>query len=329
MNIYLTFDYELYFGHTTGTAKNCILTPTELLTEVADKHSIKLVQFVDIGYIIKLEEFKNDYPELENDYQLITNQIKNLYRSGHDIQLHIHPHWEDSYYKNGKWTIIANRYKLADFNEIEIDRIVSSYKQKTEELTGHNSVFAFRAGGWCVQPFEKLKSTFIKNNITIDSSVFQKGKYSSDQYSYDFTKAPSLSSWTFNNDPCQQADGPFKELPIGSICNSPLFYWKLFLLGRLHPFMHKPLGDGVPIAAPGQRKKLLTRFTQNTVSIDGYNAALLNKALHQYQNKNELVVIGHPKSLTRYGLNALDLFIKKNRNIHNFTTFRQERNKSL
>lgn len=327
MNIYLTFDYELYFGERTGTARNCILHPTELLKEVADKHGIKLVQFVDVGYIIKLEEFKLSFPELEEDYQLITNQIKQLYQEGHDIQLHIHPHWEDSYYINGKWKIVADRYKLSDFDNQNIDRIVTTYKQKLESLTATDSVFAFRAGGWCIQPFDKFKVTFIKNNITVDSSVFRKGKYSSQQYSYDFTKTPDLSSWHFNDDPCKSEEGPFKEIPIGSIKNSPLFYWKLFLLGRINPYEHKPLGDGVPIAAPGMRKKLLTQYTQNTVSVDGYNAALLNKALKQYNKKNELVIIGHPKSLTRFGLKALDRFIEDNKNKHHFTTFQKERKK--
>ena len=92
-------------------------------------------------------------------------------------------------------------------------------------------------------------------------------------------------------------------------------------------FRSKPLGDGVPIAAPGQRKKLLTQFTQNTVSVDGYNAVLLNKALQQNVGKNELVIIGHPKSLTRFGLKALDQFIEKNKSNHNFTTFRNEKSK--
>jgi hypothetical protein len=327
MNIYLTFDYELYFGERTGTAKNCILHPTQLLKEVADKHGIKIVQFVDVGYIIKLEEFKSSFPELEEDYQTITNQIKQLYQEGHDIQLHIHPHWEDSYYRDGKWHIVADRYKLADFATHEIDRIVTTYKQKLESLTAVNSIFAFRAGGWCIQPFEKFKDAFIKNNITVDSSVFRDGKYSSKQYSYDFTNAPDLSSWHFNDNPCKREEGPFKEIPIGSIKNSPLFYWKLFLLGRLNPYEHKPLGNGVPISAPRMRKKLLTQFTQNTVSVDGYNAALLSKALKQYKGKNELVIIGHPKSLTRFGLKALDRFIEDNKSKHHFTTFQKERKK--
>jgi hypothetical protein len=327
MNIYLTFDYELYFGERTGTAKHCILNPTQLLKEVADKHQIKLVQFVDVGYIIKLEEYKSKYPELEEDYQLITNQVKLLYLEGHDIQLHIHPHWEDSFYRDGKWHIIAKRYKLSDFDDENIERIVATYKQKLESLTAPDSIFAFRAGGWCIQPFEKFKSAFIKNNISVDSSVFRNGKYSSEQYSYDFTNVPDLSSWNFDNDPCKPKEGPFKEIPIGSIKNSPLFYWKLFLLGRINPYEHKPLGDGVPIAAPGMRKKLLTQFTLNTVSVDGYNAALLNKALRQHKGKNELVIIGHPKSLTRFGLKALDRFISENKNKHQFTTFQKERNK--
>lgn len=329
MNIYLTFDYELYFGERTGTARNCILYPTQLLKEVANKHNIKLVQFVDVGYIIKLEEYKTSYPELEEDYQLITNQIKQLFQEGHDIQLHIHPHWEDSYYHNGKWHIIADRYKLADFDDQNIERIVTTYKQKLESLTASNSIFAFRAGGWCIQPFEKFKSAFLKSKITVDSSVFRNGKYNSEHYSYDFTNAPDLSSWNFNNDPCKPEEGPFKEIPIGSIKNSPLFYWKLFLLGRINPYEHKPLGDGIPITSPGMRKKLLTQFTQNTVSVDGYNAALLNKALKQYKNKSELVIIGHPKSLTRFGLKALDRFIETNKSKHQFTTFQNERRTQL
>jgi len=329
MNIYLTFDYELYFGERTGTAKNCILNPTQLLKEVADKHGVKLVQFVDIGYIIKLEEYKIKYPELEEDYQLITDQIRQLHKEGHDIQLHIHPHWEDSYYQEGKWHIVAKRYKLSDFDHENIERIVSIYKQKLESLTEKETAFAFRAGGWCIQPFEKFRESFIKNKITIDSSVFKNGKYSSEHYSYDFLSAPDESSWTFNYDPCKIETGPFTEIPIGSINNSPLFYWKLFLLGRLNPYMHKPFGDGVPITAPGQRKKLLTQYTQNTVSIDGYNAALLDKALCEHQNKKELVIIGHPKSLTRFGLNALDQFIAKNKSKHQFTTFKIERSKQV
>jgi prephenate dehydratase len=54
----------------------------------------------------------------------------------------------------------------------------------------------------------------------------------------------------------------------------------------------------------------------------------LEKALHQQQaiGAKEMVIIGHPKALTRYGLKALKEFILKNHKKHNFTTFIQEKN---
>jgi hypothetical protein len=58
MDIYLTFDYELYFGEPTGSIEKCIIEPTEALLKVADEFGVKLVQFVDCGYLKKLQEEK-------------------------------------------------------------------------------------------------------------------------------------------------------------------------------------------------------------------------------------------------------------------------------
>ncbi len=332
MDIFITLDYEIYFGAKHGTVEKCIIYPTDELTRVADKHQIKLVQFVDIGFILKLDEYRKKFAELDKDYKAIINQLQKLNATGHDIQLHIHPHWEDSFYDGKKWIINVDRYKLADFSEVEINEIVVRYKNALEQITGKKS-FAYRAGGWCLQPFDKLKNPLYQNGIRVDSSVFANGCFESKQYHYDFKNAPLKSSWKFSDDPIEEAkEGMFTEIAISSIYNSPLFYWRLFLLGRLNPHLHKPLGDGVPIPAPGQRLKLLTRYTHNTVSIDGYNASILNRALRQrirLNLGNEMVIIGHPKSLTRYGLEALDKFINKQKLKHNFTTFAQQQHKFL
>lgn len=332
MDIYITLDYEIYFGANHGTVEKCIINPTDELTRVADKHRIKLVQFVDIGFILKLDEYRKKFPVLEKDYKAIIEQLQRLNSTGHDIQLHIHPHWEDSFYDGNKWVINVTRYKLSDFAEHEINEIVGRYKNALQVITSKD-IFAFRAGGWCLQPFDKLKNPLFQNGIRVDSSVFANGCYASAQYHYDFKNAPLKSSWKFTDDPVKEAaDGMFTEVAISSIYNSPLFYWRLFLLGRLNPHFHKPLGDGAPIPAPGQRFKLLTHHTHNTVSIDGYNASLLSRALRQrlrMKNGNEMVIIGHPKSLTRYGLKALDQFIARHKQNHNFTTFALQQQRFL
>lgn len=323
MNIYITLDYEIYFGENHGTVEKCILYPTSELIRIAEKHNVRFCFFVDCGFILKLDEFRNKYPQLEKDYKAITDQIKYLSATGHDIQLHIHPHWEDSYYNGERWVIDVERYKLVDFNETEIADIVYRYKKVLTDLTG-KQIFAYRAGGWCLQPFVKLKNAFKQNNITLDSSVFRNGSYSSENYYYDFRGAPDKDIYRFEDEPEKEnANGFFTELPISSIRNSPLFFWKLFLLGRKNPYLHKPLGDGKAMAAPGQRKKMLTQYTDCTVSIDGYNAHLLQKSLKKLQKKKfeQMVVIGHPKALSRYSIQKLEEFVSKNKEKNNFTTF--------
>ena len=78
MDIFLTFDYELYFGKQSGTAVKCILEPTNRLIEIAEKHSVKMNFFIDCGYLIALKKNCEKYSVLENDYSSIVLQIKRL-----------------------------------------------------------------------------------------------------------------------------------------------------------------------------------------------------------------------------------------------------------
>jgi hypothetical protein len=54
MNLYLTCDYELFFGKSTGTIEKWIIQPTKRLLELSKKHSMSMTFFVYVGYIIKL-----------------------------------------------------------------------------------------------------------------------------------------------------------------------------------------------------------------------------------------------------------------------------------
>jgi len=326
MNIYITLDYEIYFGENHGTVEKCIIYPTTELIRIAEKHNVRFSFFVDCGFILKLNEFRKKFPQLEKDYKVITEQIKYLSETGHDIQLHIHPHWEDSFYNGEKWIINVDRYKLADFSESEIDEIFTRYKKVLSSLT-NKPIFAYRAGGWCLQPFSLIKNAFKKHEITLDSSVYKNGFFTSKQYSYDFRNAPDKDIYTFEDDlVIEKENGTFTELPISSIKNSPLFFWQLFLLGRKNPHLHKPLGDGQAMAAPGYRKKLLTKLTNNPVSVDGYNSKLLQRVLNKLlsNNKKHMVVIGHPKALSRYSIQKIEEFVIKNKSEHNFTTYSKE-----
>ena len=324
MDIYLTLDYELFFGEQSGTPEHCIIKPTQDLLSILDPLDIKATFYVDAGYLIKLKAFEQEYPHLKADYNSVANQIKKLAAEGHAIGLHIHPHWEDSIYDNDKWKFDTSRYKLKDFSNQDIERIVNDYTKILEDIS-QTKLNSYRAGGWSAQPFEAIGKALAKQRIFIDSTVFPGGIYKSNHQWYDFTTAPkNKSEWQFSTNPAiEDATGKFKEIPISALKTSPLFYWKFALTKIFKKPKHKSYGNGSAISlSSNQLTKLLTRYSESVVSMDGYKASLLKKALKQNEKKkiNKLVVIGHPKAFTPYSLDTLKVFVEDASLQHKYKT---------
>ena len=325
MQVLFTFDYELFFGTDTGSVEKCMIEPTAALLKLSENYQVGMTFFIDVGYLIKLEELAPNYAQLQADLAKVKAQIAEMVRLGCSVQLHIHPHWEKSTYDGKKWQIVTdNCYKLDDFSDVEIEQIVKRYGLYLQELT-HQPVHSFRAGGWCIQPFSRLQKVFKELNLRIDSSVFPGGKFQSPHYDFDFTSVPAFSSaYRFENDVCiDDPEGHFTEYPIASWRYSPAFYWRLYALGRLQPARHKMIGDGSFLAQPGRKKSVLTNFTWNHVSADGYYAGMLKRQAATYQSKGveHFVIIGHPKGLTVFALEQIERFVKSTRNKYVFPTF--------
>lgn len=324
MNVYLTYDYELFFGDPTGSVEKCIIEPTEYLRQIARDTGIKMVFFVDVGYLKKMEQYRSQFSQVEHEYQLVYNQIKGLVQEGHDCQLHIHPHWEDCTHDGKQWNMIVDRYKLVDFTEKDIERIVLEYKSILAQIT-NKPIVAYRAGGWCLQPFYKIQNAFSKAGLKIDSTVFPGGENKKGNYFYDFKNVPDKDKWQFNADLCkEELNGEFWEYPISNQKYSIWFFWRLFILGRLQPHLHKSIGDGYPMPSPGMRKQMLTKGMTLSASVDGYFVTKLSQVIKRNKRKNwnETIIIGHPKACTHFALKQLKQFIVKHQNQVTFKTFK-------
>jgi len=324
MNIFITLDYELFFGDTSGTIEKCLLQPTERLLQLAEKYNARFTFFVDIGYIIAMKKWESKFPELTEQRIAVENQIKQMIQRNCDVQLHIHPHWEKAEYTTKGWDMkLDDCYKLSDFNQADAHEIVERYKSQLEE-TINRETHSFRAGGWCVQPFEHVRASFKKLGIKYDTSVFPGGKFSSQHYAFDFTNAPKKSIYNFEHDvTVADEHGFFTELPISSAHYGPLFYWRLYVLGRLFPKRHKMMGDGNFVPQPGRKWENLKFGSWNHVSCDGYFSSALNRVAQQKNKRGDenMVVIGHPKSMTLYAFEQLEKFLKRWQHKANFQTF--------
>ena len=153
-----------------------------------------------------------------------------------------------------------------------------------------------------------------RNQLRIESSVFPGGRNTIRPYFYDFTQVPSKSHWRFNDDVCiEDENGAFLQLPISSQVYHPLFFWRLFILGRLNPSQHKPIGNGFPAKGGGSKWDFLSKRNLLCVSADGYFITQIERAIRKGIKKGHeyLVVIGHPKACTGFSLNYLDQLLRR------------------
>jgi len=324
VKLILSLDYELFFGNSSGSVENGMINPTPQLLKLLDRYNCKVSLFVDDGFLVKLKEQSVDFPILEKQYDVIKKQLKSLSSQGHDIQLHIHPHWQDSYYDGNTWVIKTQRYRLHDFSPQEINKIVKSYKRELESCS-EQAVFAFRAGGWCLQPFEQINLALKANEIWLDSTVFSQGHSNDPTRWFNFNTMPKKAYWRFNDNPLTpQQDGYFTELPISATKTSPLFFWKLALRKKLSSNLFTAFGDGQAMVA--NRSYYIERLTKTTygpVMIDGSKAGQLEHAFKEHlklaDEESIFNVMGHPKSLSPYSLIKLEQFLQQHRDVTSIT----------
>ncbi len=322
----ITFDYELFFGPESGSVNKCLIEPTNLLFDLAKKHDVKFVFFVDAGFLWHLKKYLH-IEKCKAEFDRVSEQIKKLSDNGHEIALHVHPHWEDSIFENSTWKINVNRYKLSDFNDSGVEQIITKYHQTLIEITG-KSCKSFRAGGWCMQPFSKIKKALEKNNIFVDSSVYRNGFHQYTAQSYDFRTAPDKTEWNFEDNECiENTAGKFSEIAITPSVLSPSFYFGLYLRMKLNPGKFKPMGDGTWLKDKNKIYKQFYSRTDHFACCDGFFASRLKPILLNLEleaGKNRMLILGHPKSMAKCSFTYLDefIFFAKNKG-YNITTLTQ------
>lgn len=331
MNIFITLDYEIFYDKNPNL-ENHIINPTNEILKIVDPLNVKLILFVDVGYLKYLEKYKSTYTELEKDYQLITTQLKELCANGHEVQLHIHPHWEDTTYDGKEWHFDLTRYKLADFSEKEIHAIVTEYTEILHRVT-QQKLTAFRAGGWSAQPFKVIGEALHNNGIVYDTTVYPRGVLKSKEQWFDFKNVGfDKTRWNFSNDLTKEdPKGHFTEIAISALKVMPFFFWRFVVVRILKISEHVSISKG---SAVGPSKlhilRLLTWPSYSVVSIDGFKASYLEKAFKVYKKKKleDFVIIGHPKAFTPFSLKTFKKFIEKENRHKDVVVFSDLENKA-
>lgn len=337
LRVCITFDYELFFGENYGSARDVLFDPTDKLILALSEKGVTATFFADTCSVVQHKKFG----QLEYVVDF-TNQICRMISNGQDVQLHIHPHWLQSEYKDNKWEYNNETYRLHSFGfdkskEQNVYSIIKEGKDYLENTIKSNKAdyqcVAFRAGGFALQPHACLVEALYENGIYIDSSVAPM-LFSEGVNSYDYLQKPELVNWYISSKKDWWINSDDKkavfEIPVATENKNPF----MFLLRRLLNPNSIKLSLGVKRGTymnevTGNNKKIsyLQYITcYNAVSMDAYCADHIYRQLKRFYKKHKchrkdaiVAIIGHPKLVTNDYIDNMKKLIMLIKNDHRFT----------
>ncbi len=311
--IALTFDYELFLGRNSGSVDKCLIAPTREILTLIRHHSATALFFVDATYLNRVEASD------KQSYAKVTEQIEEMIDSGCEVGFHLHPHWLDAVKMDGgSWSLEnLSRYRLHALDTTELRKVfeesLAILARTVKRANSAYTINAFRAGGWCLQPFSDLRNLFEEFGIEYDFSVTP-GLYKNSlpAHFYDYRSAPNdRSAWRFADDPCvPQEDGKFVEIPVTafSATLASLVANNFSIRG------HKIFGDGQGVGMGRlhelTRKVFATKRIRQ-LTLDMCSRELLETSLRNTAGCAVRVFASHPKIFSPTSLENLDILLRQ------------------
>jgi hypothetical protein len=100
--------------------------------------------------------------------------MREAYRQGHDIQLHLHPQWLNAQYEDGRWELNAD-WSILNYDRKAAVAMLADGKQYLENLLqsidSSYRCLAFRAGALAAAPSHHLFKSLAGLGIQLDVSI--------------------------------------------------------------------------------------------------------------------------------------------------------------
>jgi hypothetical protein len=337
LKLFLTFDHELPLGGVRSNWNDALFEPTNTLLDVAEKLGVPVVFFTDVLCAMRFQEWDN-----EGYFKPYISQLRNAVSRNHDVQLHLHPHWLTSGYKENRF-IPSNDFSLSDFagntsgNTIEgiIKSGVDFLKDVMKPVADNYRCIAFRAGGYNLGINEdrgRILTVLYENGIRYDTSIIKGFYFKSAISEVDFRKMPDPPNWyiDLSGKLSEVSESGIFEIPIASIPKTPFEVPTMF---KMKKYAHRaPANRGYQIhegKPGGYSHKIKQLFSSRMLSFDNYTLShdylmkILNYNVNKYRKYDEVLlsISGHPKSMGSYSFELMQRFVENVRRKYPDTEF--------
>lgn len=323
-----TLDYELY-GNGSGDVFKHIIEPTQHILNVVEKFDARLTIFFEVIEYWRLKDEWDNGNKMgykNNPISAMENQIREAYRRGHDVQLHLHPQWVGAYYDEDCWHVNNEQWRLGDYigeGENSILRLLQRGKETIENIIADDKYHCevLRAGGYNVQPSERLFEAMRQAGLKVDTSIYPGGKETGTLSRYDYSIVDnSLGMWYCDGslEIIAETKTDIIELPI--VAFPVLRLTKYLSFDRVKSLLknRKSASDTFSAKIGGKKSGILKKlrfFFQ--YEFQTWDYCLFSKSMHrsflqairQQKDRDIFVLVGHPKSFVSG--EALEYLLKR------------------
>src|SRR5258705_2962685 len=188
IHLALVDDWELS-GNGSGDIRELQFEPMRRLVSIYERLGIRGSFNAEVMQQLTFRQLQDVQPELKVLADEWDNIVTDTFGQGHDIQLHVHPQWQNAQYKDGEWKLTSD-WSILNYSPEAALQMLQAGKDYLEKLLGgvdHNyRCVSFRSGAWCIAPSPHMLELLVKLGIVFDMSIVAGVRYDTRNINLDY-----------------------------------------------------------------------------------------------------------------------------------------------
>ncbi len=184
----LVDDWELS-GDGSGDPRYLQFAPMRELVRIYNAHGVHGSFNAEVMQQITFRKFQQQHPDLKELADEWDDQVRQTFRAGHDIQLHIHPQWSRAEYDNGRWSLKGD-WSILNYSIDDARQMIAAGKDYLENLlrpvNPDYRCVSFRSGSWCIAPSPHMLGLLAGFGIVFDMSIVGGVRYQTRRIDLDY-----------------------------------------------------------------------------------------------------------------------------------------------
>lgn len=327
----ISFDYELFMGKNYVPEEDVLFKPSEKISKMLKDHGISATFFADVCCSEAYRRLGK--PEFADAFD---QQLRVLTQQGHDVQLHVHPHWKKATQVGTNVEFPRESYRLHNWmknysTDAEVRQIIRNgityLNRVIVPVKSDYRCLAFRAGGYCLQPEKVLVKILAEEGICIDSSVCRGMAHDGDGMFYDYLENPKQDNvyisaqYGLEDNVTYPTPGAVLEVPVAGYSTFPYRPLASRKNKRMMSTTYRGCGMSLEAANVPMENGIISRLKRiknatNMITFDFYSADAMIFMLKRLakENKNHktyISAIAHPKAQSDEHIENMRLVIEK------------------